>query len=95
MGKLKLKSRANFKIIFTSLHGTSITAVPEVLEQAGYKNVHVVASQAKPDGNFPTVKSPNPEEPEALELALQEAKKIDADIVIGTDPDCDRLGVAV
>ena len=95
LGKLKLKSRANFKIIFTSLHGTSITAVPEVLELAGYKNVHVVASQAKPDGNFPTVKSPNPEEPEALELALQEAKKIDADIVIGTDPDCDRLGVAV
>ena len=95
LGKLKLNSRKNLKIIFTSLHGTSITSVPKVLELAGYKNVHVVASQAKPDGDFPTVKSPNPEEPEALELALQEAKKIDADIVIGTDPDCDRLGVAV
>lgn len=95
LGKLKLKSRENLKIIFTSLHGTSITSVPEVLELAGYKNLNVVASQAKPDGDFPTVKSPNPEEPEALELALQEAKKINADIVIGTDPDCDRLGVAV
>lgn len=95
LGKLKLNSRKNLKIIFTSLHGTSITSVPKVLELAGYKNVHVVASQAKPDGDFPTVKSPNPEEPEALELALQEAKKIDADIVIGTDPDCDRLGVAI
>ena len=95
LGKLKLNSRNNLKIIFTSLHGTSITSVPKVLELAGYKNIHVVASQAKPDGDFPTVKSPNPEEPEALELALQEAKKINADIVIGTDPDCDRLGVAV
>ena len=66
-----------------------------MLELAGYKNLNVVASQAIPDGDFPTVKSPNPEEPEALEFALQEAKKIDADIVIGTDPDCDRLGVAV
>ena len=95
LGRLKLNSRENLKIIFTSLHGTSITSVPKVLELAGYKNLNVVASQAIPDGDFPTVKSPNPEEPEALELALQEAKKIDADIVIGTDPDCDRLGVAV
>ena len=95
LGKLKLNSRENLKIIFTSLHGTSITSVPKVLELAGYKNLNVLASQAIPDGDFPTVKSPNPEEPEALELALKEAKKIDADIVIGTDPDCDRLGVAV
>jgi len=95
LGKFKLKSRENLKIIFTSLHGTSITSVPEVLKRAGYKNLHIIASQAKPDGDFPTVKSPNPEEPEALELALQEAKEIDADIVIGTDPDCDRLGIAV
>ena len=60
LGKLKLNSRKNLKIIFTSLHGTSITSVPKVLELAGYKNVHVVASQAKPDGDFSTVKSPNP-----------------------------------
>ena len=82
-------------IVFTSLHGTSITAVPQVLKQAGYKNVHIVAEQEVPDGNFPTVKSPNPEEPEALTMALALAEKTNADIVIGTDPDCDRLGVAV
>ncbi len=82
-------------IVFTSLHGTSITAVPHVLAQAGYKNVHIVAEQEVPDGNFPTVKSPNPEEPEALTMALALAEKTNADIVIGTDPDCDRLGVAV
>lgn len=82
-------------IVFTSLHGTSITVVPAVLERAGYKNVHIVAEQAKPDGNFPTVKSPNPEEPEALTMAMALAEKVNADIVVGTDPDCDRLGVAV
>jgi phosphomannomutase len=82
-------------IVFTSLHGTSITAVPHVLAQAGYKNVHIVAEQEVPDGNFPTVKSPNPEEPEALTMALALAEKTNADIVIGTDPDCDRWGVAV
>ncbi len=85
----------DIKIVFTSLHGTSITAVPETLEKAGYKNVHIVKEQAEPDGNFPTVKSPNPEEPEALAIAMNLAKEIDADIVIGTDPDCDRLGIAV
>ena len=85
----------NLKIVFTSLHGTSITAVPQVLEKAGYKNVSIVEEQRKPDGNFPTVVSPNPEEPEALTMALALAEKNNADIVIGTDPDCDRLGVAV
>jgi phosphoglucomutase len=87
--------RKNLSIVFTSLHGTSITAVPETLKRAGYTNVHIVEEQATPDGDFPTVKSPNPEEPEALHMALELAKKVNADIVIGTDPDCDRLGIAV
>jgi phosphoglucomutase len=88
-------AKDNLNIVFTSLHGTSITLVPETFKQAGYKNVHIVAEQEVPDGNFPTVKSPNPEEPEALTLALVLAEKTNSDIVIGTDPDCDRLGVAV
>ncbi len=90
-----MAAKDDLKIVFTSLHGTSIQSVPAVLETAGYKNVHIVAEQAKPDGNFPTVKSPNPEEPEALTMALALAEKTNADIVIGTDPDCDRLGIAV
>ncbi len=69
--------------------------IPKVLEQAGYKNVFVVEEQATPDGDFPTVASPNPEEPEALEMAIKLADEKKADIVIGTDPDCDRLGIAV
>lgn len=88
-------AKDNLKIVFTSLHGTSITAVPETLKRAGYKNVHIVEEQRKPDGGFPTVKSPNPEEPAALKMALELANEVGADIVIGTDPDCDRLGVAV
>ena len=95
LGKFKVQNRKNYKVVFTSLHGTSITAVPQVLEKAGYSQVYLVKEQSKPDGNFPTVKSPNPEEPEALKLALLEAEKQGADIVIGTDPDCDRLGIAV
>jgi len=89
------KAKDNLKIVFTSLHGTSITMIPQVLKQAGYKNVTVVEEQAKPDGDFPTVASPNPEEPAALKMALDLAEKEQADIVIGTDPDCDRLGIAV
>lgn len=88
-------ARKNLKIVFTSLHGTSITMVPKVLEKAGYRNVSIVEEQAAPDGDFPTVQSPNPEEPEALKMALEQAEQEDADIVIGTDPDCDRLGIAV
>ena len=87
--------RANLKIVFTSLHGTSIVSVPEALAKVGYSDVHLVAEQSVPDGDFPTVTSPNPEEPEALKMATDLANKIGADIVIGTDPDCDRLGVAV
>ena len=89
------KNRADLSVVFTSLHGTSITAVPETLKRAGYTNVNLVEAQSKPDGDFPTVKSPNPEEPEALKMALDLANKVQADIVIGTDPDCDRLGIAV
>ncbi|MFD2890819.1 phospho-sugar mutase [Flavobacterium chuncheonense] len=88
-------AKDNLKIVYTSLHGTSIKAVPQVLEMAGYNDLHIVTEQAIPDGNFPTVKSPNPEEPEALEMAIALAEKTNADIVIGTDPDSDRLGIAV
>ena len=91
----KNKNRENLTVVFTSLHGTSITAVPETLKRAGYTNVQIVEEQAIPNGDFPTVKSPNPEEPEALDMALKLAEKVKADIVIGTDPDCDRLGIAV
>lgn len=89
------KAKDNLTIVFTSLHGTSITLVPETLKKAGYKNVHIVKEQEVPDGDFPTVASPNPEEPAALKMALELASEVNADIVIGTDPDCDRLGVAV
>jgi len=88
-------ARKNLNIVFTSLHGTSITAIPEALERAGYTNVNIVEEQREPNGDFPTVKSPNPEEPEALKMAMELADKVNGDIVIGTDPDCDRLGVAV
>jgi phosphomannomutase len=88
-------AKDDLKIVFTSLHGTSITVTPQTLAQAGYKNVNIVEEQAVPNGDFPTVVSPNPEEPEALKMATELADKINADIVIGTDPDCDRLGVAV
>ena len=88
-----IKNKLN--IVFTSLHGTSITLIPEVLKKAGFNNVYIVEEQRVPDGNFPTVKSPNPEETEALDMALKLGKKQNADIVIGTDPAGDRLGVAV
>ncbi|MBS9463815.1 phospho-sugar mutase [Flagellimonas sp. 389] len=94
-GSFGAKGKDDFKIVFTALHGTSITAIPEVLKRAGYKNVTIIEEQAKPDGNFPTVKSPNPEEPEALEMSIKKAEEIGADMVVGTDPDSDRLGIAV
>ncbi|WP_396637556.1 phospho-sugar mutase [Maribacter sp. R77961] len=94
-GNFNAAGKDDFKIVFTSLHGTSITAIPEVLKRAGYKNVTVIEEQAKPDGNFPTVKSPNPEESEALSMAVAKAEEIGADMVVGTDPDSDRLGIAV
>ena len=89
------EAKKNLNIVFTSLHGTSIKLVPDTLSQAGYPNVNIVEEQRVPNGDFPTVKSPNPEEPEALTMALALADKTNSDIVIGTDPDCDRLGIAV
>jgi len=89
------ENRDKLKIVFTSLHGTSITMVPRALELAGFTDVHIVEEQREPNGDFPTVASPNPEEPAALKMATDLADQIGADIVIGTDPDCDRLGIAV
>lgn len=89
------QAREDLKIIFTPLHGTAVETVPDVLKKAGYNRLWLVSEQAKPDGDFPTVKSPNPEDSAALKMALDLAEKEQADIVIGTDPDCDRLGVAV
>lgn len=95
LGGIGASDRSRFSLVFTPLHGTAVTLLPQVLEEAGYKKVHVVEEQATPDGYFPTVKSPNPEEPEALQKALQKAEELGADMVIGTDPDADRFGVAV
>ena len=94
-GSFDIQGRDDLKIVFTSLHGTSIKLIPEVLKRAGYSQVYVVQEQEAPDGDFPTVTSPNPEEPEALEMAAILAEKIGADIVLGTDPDSDRIGIAV
>ena len=82
-------------IVYTSIHGTGITQVPQLLADLGFENVHIVREQEKPDGDFPTVHSPNPEEKAALDLALDLAKKVDAEILMGTDPDADRVGIAV
>ncbi len=89
------KGKKDLKIVFTSLHGTSIKLMPEALRRAGYTDVHIVEEQRIPNGDFPTVASPNPEEPAALKMALELAEKSGADIVLGTDPDSDRMGVAV
>ncbi|WP_397363138.1 phospho-sugar mutase [Olleya sp. R77988] len=89
------EAKDKLNVVFTSLHGTSITTIPETFKRAGYKNVHIVEEQREPNGDFPTVKSPNPEEPEALKMALELAEKVNGDIVIGTDPDSDRVGIAV
>jgi len=92
-GSFDQGDRTLFSLVFTSIHGTSITAVPQVLQKAGFTNLHIVEEQAVVDPDFSTVKSPNPEEPEALSMAIQLAEQIDADLVIGTDPDSDRLGI--
>ncbi|SHJ13890.1 phosphoglucomutase [Cruoricaptor ignavus] len=85
----------NLNIVFTSIHGTTYATVPRALEKAGFKKVDLVEEQMVPSGNFPTVESPNPEEPAALGMAMDLARITNADIVIGTDPDGDRLGIAV
>src|ERR1035437_5617764 len=90
-----IQRQKKMKIVYTPIHGTGITLVPRCLKEFGFENVSIVEAQAVPDGNFPTVISPNPEEPNAMSLALQQAKAIDADLVLATDPDADRVGVAV
>lgn len=89
------KGYDNLNIVFTSIHGTTYTTVPQALKKAGFQKIDLVREQMIPSGNFPTVKSPNPEEPAALEMALDLARLTNGDIVIGTDPDGDRLGIAV
>ncbi len=90
-----IAAQNDLKIVYTPIHGTGITLVPKVLSAFGFTNVHVVQEQAIPDGNFPTVKYPNPEESETMSIGLAKAKALDADILLGTDPDADRVGVGV
>jgi phosphoglucomutase len=90
-----IKKQKDLKIVFSSIHGTGITMVPQALAQLGFENVTIVEEQANPDGNFSTVIYPNPEEKEAMTLAMNKAKEIDADLVMATDPDADRVGMAV
>jgi phosphoglucomutase len=90
-----IEKQKDLKIVFTPIHGTGITLVPQALERFGFRNVTIVEEQAVPDGNFPTVVYPNPEESEAMSIGLKKAKEIDADILLGTDPDADRVGIAV
>ena len=90
-----IKKHHDLKIVYTPLHGTGITLIPRMLEKLGFTNVNVVKEQATPDGNFPTTPSPNPEEKAAMKMAVDLAKDIDADIVFASDPDADRVGVAV
>lgn len=89
-----VKRQKDLKIVFSPIHGTGITLVPRLLARFGFENVHVVEKQATPDGNFPTVVYPNPEEKEAMTLALKKAEDLDADLVMATDPDADRVGIA-
>ncbi|WP_336830389.1 phospho-sugar mutase [Sphingobacterium multivorum] len=88
-------AQKNLKIVFSPIHGTGITIVPKMLEAWGFEHVYVVAEQASPDGNFPTVIYPNPEEEDAMALAKKKGEEIDADLVLATDPDADRVGIAV
>jgi len=90
-----IEKQHNLCIVYTPIHGTGIKLVPEVLQRFGFSNVHVVDEQATPDGNFPTVAYPNPEEKETMSLGLKKAKEIDADILLGTDPDADRVGIGI
>ncbi len=89
------KAQHDLKIVYTPIHGTGITLVPQVLAKFGFDNVHIVEEQSTPDGNFPTVVYPNPEEKEAMSIGLKNAKDLDADILLGTDPDADRVGIGV
>lgn len=88
-------AQKDLKIVYTPIHGTGITLVPKVLKAFGFENVHVVEEQSTPDGNFPTVKYPNPEESETMSIGLAKARELNADILLGTDPDADRVGIGV
>lgn len=90
-----VEAQKNLKIVFSPIHGTGITIVPKMLEAWGFTNVVVVEEQAKPDGNFPTVVYPNPEEEEAMSMAKKRGQELGADVIMATDPDADRVGVAV
>lgn len=90
-----IAKQQNLKIVYTPIHGTGITIVPETLKRFGFTNVHIVEEQATPDGNFPTVVYPNPEETEAMSIGLKKAIELDADILCGTDPDSDRVGIGI
>src|SRR5579871_2141508 len=90
-----IEKQHNLRIVYTPIHGSGIKLVPEVLQRFGFNNVHVVDEQATPDGNFPTVVYPNPEESEAMSIGLKKAKELDADILLGTDPDADRVGIGI
>lgn len=90
-----IRRQKDLKIVFSSIHGTGITLVPEILQRIGFDNVSVVEEQAEPDGNFPTVVYPNPEEQEAMSMAMAQAERMDADLIMATDPDTDRVGIGV
>ena len=90
-----ITKQKDLRIVYTPIHGTGIVLVPEVLKRFGFTNVHIVQEQAEPNGNFPTVVYPNPEESEAMSIGLKKARAIDADILLGTDPDADRVGIGV
>ena len=90
-----IQKQKDLKIVYTPIHGTGIKLVPRVLKEFGFENVHIVEEQATPDGNFPTVVYPNPEESEAMSIGLKKAKELDADILLGTDPDADRVGIGI
>ena len=89
------EAQHDLRIVYTPIHGTGITLVPQALEKYGFTNVHIVEEQKEPNGNFPTVIYPNPEERETMSIGLKQAKALDADILLGTDPDADRVGVGV
>jgi phosphoglucomutase len=90
-----ISKQKDLKIVYTPIHGSGIKLVPPALKAYGFENVHIVEEQAKPDGNFPTVAYPNPEERETMSIGLQKAKELDADILCGTDPDADRIGIGI
>lgn len=90
-----VRQQSDLTIVYTPIHGTGIMCIPQALERFGFKNINIVNEQAVPDGNFPTVKSPNPEERAAMTMAIALAQKIDADVVMASDPDADRVGVSI